>query len=81
VAKVTYEIRVVGALGTAAREAFADLALDVEPTTTVILGDLDQAALHGLLERIRSLGLELVDVRRTRPRPGRRPTSKPLKMP
>ena len=68
-AKVTYEVRVVGAVGSAAREAFADLTVDVEPAATVLSGDLDQAALHGLIERIRSLGLELVDIRRTRPSP------------
>jgi len=43
---VTYEIRVVGALGPAGREAFADLAVDVEPATTVLSGRLDQDDLH-----------------------------------
>jgi hypothetical protein len=33
-----------------------------------ILGDIaDQAALHGVLERIESLGLELLEVRRVAP--------------
>ena len=59
-----YEIRVVGAIGTAAREAFADLDIDVEPSTTKLSGELDQAALHGLIDRIQSLGLELLDVHR-----------------
>lgn len=58
-----YEIRVTGALGPAAREAFSDLVLDVEPMTTVLTGDLEQADLHALLDRVRALGLELVDVR------------------
>ena len=60
---VTYEIRVVGALGAAGREAFADLAVDVEPTATVLTGELDQNGLHQVLDRVRALGLELMDVR------------------
>ncbi len=38
-----YEIRVVGALGPAGRDAFADLAVDVEPTATVLSGELSEA--------------------------------------
>lgn len=63
----SYEIRVTGALGPAAREAFADMAVEVEPATTVLTGDLDQSALHALLDRVRSLGLELVDVKQAPP--------------
>jgi hypothetical protein len=73
-----YEVRVVGALGAAGREAFADLALDVEPTATVLSGELDQAALHAVLEQVRALGLELVDVKVVPRRPGERiPQSPP----
>jgi hypothetical protein len=32
----------------------------------VITGDFDQAAMHGVLERVRALGLELIEVRRVR---------------
>jgi hypothetical protein len=63
VTRHTYEIRVIGSLGPAAREAFADVAVQVEPTMTVLSGDLDQRGLHALLDRVRALGLELVDVR------------------
>jgi hypothetical protein len=63
-AQVEYEVRVLGPVGQAAREAFADVDVHVEPTETVLTGVLDQAALHGLLERIQALGLELVDIRR-----------------
>jgi hypothetical protein len=66
-ARRSYEIRVVGSLGPAAREAFADMLVEVEPTITVLSGDLDQGDLHELLERIRALGLELVDVKQAPP--------------
>lgn len=59
----TYEIRVIGSLGPAAREAFADVVVEVEPTITVLSGDMDQRGLHELLDRVRALGLELVGVR------------------
>jgi len=62
---VAYEIRVVGVLGPAGREAFADLAVDVEPAATVLSGRLDQDDLHQVLDRVRALGLELMDVRQT----------------
>ncbi|SDJ42052.1 hypothetical protein SAMN05444157_3286 [Frankineae bacterium MT45] len=64
---VAYEIRISGTLGPAAREAFDGLSVDTEPTSTVLSGELDQAALHGLIDRVRALGLELVDIRRVRP--------------
>ena len=66
----SYEIRVVGSLGPAALEAFAGLLVDVEPTTTVLSGEFDQEDLHSLLDRVRALGLELVDVKQTPPSPG-----------
>jgi hypothetical protein len=65
----SYGIRVVGSLGPAAREAFADLSVDVEPTATVLSGNFDQADLHLLLDRVRALGLELVDVTLTQSGP------------
>jgi len=57
VTRITYEIRVVGSLGPAAREAFNDLAVEVEPTTTVLSGDLEQSDLHAVLEMASSAGL------------------------
>jgi hypothetical protein len=59
-----YEIRVIGSLGPASRRAFSDVAIEVEPTATVLSGDLDQTDLHALLDRVRALGLELLDIRR-----------------
>jgi hypothetical protein len=59
----SYEIRVLGSIGPAARQAFADVSVEVEPTSTVLSADLSQPDLHALLDRIRDLGLELVEVR------------------
>ena len=62
-----YEIRVVGSIGPAAREAFSCLGVDVEPAITVLSGPLDQGSLHQMLDRVRALGLELVEVRHLPP--------------
>ncbi|HZC73636.1 MAG TPA: hypothetical protein VE442_23290 [Jatrophihabitans sp.] len=67
VVKNCYEIRVIGSLGPAAREAFSGVGLEVEPLTTVLSGEFEQAELHALLDRVRALGLELVDVRQAPP--------------
>jgi hypothetical protein len=63
VARRSYEIRVIGSIGPAAREAFSDMDVEVEPTSTVLSGSLEQSDLHAMLDRVRALGLELVDVR------------------
>jgi hypothetical protein len=59
----TYQIKVIGSLGPAAREAFTGVSVEVEPTITVLSGDLDQWGLHALLDRVRALGLELVEIK------------------
>ena len=64
----TYEIKVIGSLGPASREAFADMVVDIEPTITVLSGDLDQRGLHAVLDRVRALGLELVEINQAPPR-------------
>ena len=61
-----YEIRVAGQLDTAAAAMFADLSIAASGGMTALRGEFDQAGLHGLLERIRALDLDLVDIRRVR---------------
>jgi hypothetical protein len=59
-----YRITISGGLGETLREALADLDITRDGPNTVLTGDLDQAALHGALDRIQALGLELVEVHR-----------------
>jgi hypothetical protein len=59
-----YEVIVRGRLGPALVGAFDGLTATSTARSTVLRGELDQAALHGVLKRIESLGLELLDVRR-----------------
>ena len=59
-----YRIIVAGGLGEVGREAFADLVIEPNGTDTVLIGELDQAALYGALNRILALGLELVELSR-----------------
>ena len=59
----TYEITFAGQAGTVARAEFDDCEVSVGPDTTTLLRELpDQGALHGLIQRIADLGLELIDV-------------------
>jgi hypothetical protein len=59
-----YEIRIKGRLSDSRLAAFEGLTTTVQPVETVLHGPVqDQAALHGLLDRIQSLGLELVEIR------------------
>ena len=62
-ARRSYEIRVCGSIGRAARAAVSGMDVAVEPTSTVLSGSLEQSDLHAMLDRVRALGLELVDVR------------------
>jgi len=67
-AQPTYEIRIADQLDEATLTSFAGLDVTVRAGVTVITGQFDQAALHGMLEMIRSLGLDLEEVRRVRGR-------------
>jgi len=61
-----YQITVRGRLSAAVASAFEGLTATPSAAGTVICGELpDQAALFGVLDRIESLGLELLAVCRT----------------
>jgi len=60
----TYEIRIAGRVDMPTLTSFAGLAVSYRDEATVITGHFDQAALHGMLELIRSLGLDLLEARR-----------------
>jgi hypothetical protein len=65
----SYEIRLAGRLSDSVLAAFeceaSGLTVSVEPAAMVLYGPVpDQAALGGLVDRILSSGLEVVEVRR-----------------
>jgi hypothetical protein len=65
VAPSDYEIRVKGRLSDTVTGVFEDFTASVKPAETTLRGEIrDQSELHGLLEQIQSLGLELIEVKR-----------------
>jgi len=75
-----YEIRFTGHLDARWTAWFDGLTVRHESDgTTVIGGEIaDQAALHGLLQRVRDLGLPLVSVRQVEVEPADIPADGPL---
>jgi hypothetical protein len=66
-----YEIRIEGRLGPGWAAWFDGLSLTDEDGTTVLRGPVvDQAALHGLLLKLRDLGIPLVSLTQIQPDPG-----------
>ena len=61
-----YEIRFKGHLSSSGAQVFEGLEMVREPSgETVLIGPvIDQAALHGILNRIRDLGVPLLSVKR-----------------
>jgi hypothetical protein len=60
----SYEIRIKGRLSDSLRAAFEGLTATMVPVETVLFGPVsDQSSLYELLDRIQSLGLELVEIR------------------
>ncbi|MFL6010899.1 MAG: hypothetical protein ACJ74A_06835 [Gaiellaceae bacterium] len=59
-----YEFRVRGRLAERLLSSFDGFDAEIQPVETILSGPVaDQAALHGVLEQIESLGLELVEVK------------------
>jgi hypothetical protein len=60
-----YEIHIKGRVSEQLLAAFEGMEASEQSVETVLRGPVpDQAALHGLLDRIQALGLELIEVRR-----------------
>lgn len=61
-----YEIRVKGVIDGRWSEWFEGLEVSPQPSgETILVGPLvDQAALHGLLQKVRDVGLPLISVKR-----------------
>jgi hypothetical protein len=59
-----YCILIAGHLGPLADDAFGGMEIVCADGRTSLLGELDQAALFGLLGTVQALALELVEVRR-----------------
>jgi hypothetical protein len=74
-----YEIRLTGHLDARWAAWFDGLIIRQESDgTTVISGQVpDQAALHGLLQRVRDLGLPLVSVTKVEMEPAEIPADEP----
>jgi hypothetical protein len=65
-----YEFRIRGRLGERLLSSFGGFDAEVIPPETILRGSVeDQAALHGVLQQIEALGLELVEVRQVAPDP------------
>ncbi len=64
---VVYQIRIKGHLGPQWTEWFEGMAVTREENgDTLLTGPvIDQAALHGLIKKVRDLGLPLLSVKRT----------------
>lgn len=60
-----YEVRVKGSVPDVALVELGATGLAEEPKQTILTTyPIDQAGLHGILERLRDLGLEVIEIRR-----------------
>jgi hypothetical protein len=65
-----YRLVLAGELSERAREAFEGWKVELVDAVTALIGDMDQAALHGVLAHVQRLGLDLVELRRLPPTSG-----------
>lgn len=68
---MVYQIRVKGHLGSKWTDRFGGMEITPEDNgDTLLTGPVvDQAALHGLLEKVRDLGMPLISAIRVKPPP------------
>ena len=72
VQSLTYEITFLGQASTTLSAEFDDCEVTIGPGTTTLRAELpDRGALTGLIERINSLGLDVIDVSLVAPPSGR----------
>ncbi len=66
---MVYQIRIKGHLGPQWTDWFGDLTITLEDNgDTLLTGPVvDQAALHGLLRKVRDLGMPLISAIRVKP--------------
>jgi len=55
-------ITIHGGLDEDGREAFGDFDIEPNGADTVLIGELDQSGLRGVLNRVQALGLRIVDL-------------------
>ena len=59
-----YEIRVEGVVSEADLRDVGAVTMAPDRVSTVVYGIADQSALYGLLDRLRALGIDVLEVRR-----------------
>ncbi len=66
---MVYQIRIQGYLGPQWTEWFGDVTITLEEGGETLLSGpvVDQAALHGLLRKVRDLGMPLISAIRVKP--------------
>ena len=75
---LVYEIKVEGHLDAQWKDWFDGMTMTLDENgETVLTGPVtDQSALHGLLKKVRDLGMPLISVNRIVPKPGGEPESR-----